>query len=238
MTEMYNGDMIPSPEALFADNPEQRCPCLLLLDTSRSMSRGEPGASAIEQLNEGLIKFREAIATDSVASRRVETAIVTFGDGVHNMMDFSPIEYFAPPELTAGGLTPLGRAIDCALETIENQKQLYKSNGISYYRPWVFLITDGEPTDDGWEAAVDRIHQAEDEKKLILFAVGVEPVNMTTLNKVAHPSRPAIKLKDQQNSFMELFKWLSSSMAAVSRSGETGGQVTLPPVCFGTVETS
>jgi hypothetical protein len=46
----------------FADNPEPRCPCLLLLDVSGSM-RGSP----INQLNEGLAQFRDELFADSLA---------------------------------------------------------------------------------------------------------------------------------------------------------------------------
>jgi hypothetical protein len=58
----------------FADNPEPRCPCLLLLDTSGSMA-GRP----IEQLNAGLSTLHSELNADSLASKRVDLAIVTFG---------------------------------------------------------------------------------------------------------------------------------------------------------------
>jgi hypothetical protein len=64
----------PFADAEFAENPEQRCPCVVLLDTSTSM-RGEP----IRQLNEGLLAFKEDLHNDAMAAKRVELAIVTFG---------------------------------------------------------------------------------------------------------------------------------------------------------------
>ena len=54
----------------FAENPEPRCPCVLLLDTSGSM-RGEP----IAALSEGLKAFKEDLTKDPLASRRVELAV-------------------------------------------------------------------------------------------------------------------------------------------------------------------
>lgn len=234
-------DFIPSADVLFAENPEQRCPCVLLLDTSGSMSRAPDGGgtSAIAQLSDGLDVFKQAIAADSVAAKRVELAVVAFADDVDILQDFNPVEYFRPPELVAAGRTAMGRAIRCALELIERRKETYKANGVSYYRPWVFLITDGEPTDLGWEEAVTAIHQAEDQRKLLFFVVGVEPARMEVLARVAHPERGPIKLKDQRNSFSELFKWLSSSMSAVSRSAEKGGQITMPsPAGWGEIATN
>lgn len=230
MHDDLRGDLIPSADVLFAENPEQRCPCVLLLDTSGSMAREANGVAAIDQLGEGLRLFKESIAADAVASKRVEAAVVTFGTDVVILQDFAPIEYFNPTRLTAEGMTPMGHAINCALELLDKRKEAYRENGVSYYRPWVFLITDGEPTDAGWEAAAANIHRAEDERKLVFFVVGVEPARMEVLNLVAHPSRPAVKLKDQKNSFAEMFTWLSKSMSAASRSAETGGQIELPPL--------
>ena len=57
----------------FAENPEARCPCVLLLDTSGSM-QGTP----IDALNEGLYALKEDLMKNSLASRRVEVAVVTF----------------------------------------------------------------------------------------------------------------------------------------------------------------
>ncbi len=54
----------------FADNPEPRCPCLLLLDTSGSMN-----GAAINELNAGLVAFKEELSADSLAMKRVEVAV-------------------------------------------------------------------------------------------------------------------------------------------------------------------
>jgi hypothetical protein len=67
-------EQIPFAAAEFAENPEPRCSCLLLLDTSGSMA-GEP----IAQLNQGIKVFNDEVRADRLASLRVEVAIVTFG---------------------------------------------------------------------------------------------------------------------------------------------------------------
>lgn len=73
-------DQVPFGAAEFADNPEPRCPCLLLLDTSGSM-RG----AAIAELNEGLITFKDELAADSLAMKRVELAVVYFRPGAGHL---------------------------------------------------------------------------------------------------------------------------------------------------------
>lgn len=193
--------------ASFADNPEPRCPCLLLLDTSGSM-QGE----AIHQLNEGIRFLKEDLMTDALASKRVEVGIVTFGP-VELKHDFTTVDMFMPSELQASGDTPMGAAIVRGLEVLRDRKSLYKSNGISYYRPWIFLLTDGAPTDDVSVAAA-QVREGEASKNFAFFAVGVEGADMTRLSQLS--VREPLKLKGLQ--FRSLFQWLSSSMRAVSQS--------------------
>ncbi len=206
--------------ASVAENPEQRCPCVLLLDVSGSMA-GAP----IAQLNTGLQDFRDSIQKNELASMRVEVAIVTFGGSVEVKQDFVTVDQFFPPNLSSGGGTPMGAAINTALDKLEERKKIYKSAGISYFRPWVFLITDGEPTDE-WHEAATRIQAMEDRKGVTFFVVGVDKARMSTLEQIAPKNRPPAKLNGLD--FSAMFLWLSSSLGKVSDS-KIGDQVALPP---------
>lgn len=191
----------------FADNPEPRCPCLLLLDTSGSMS-GAP----IAALNTGLVALKDDLATDTLAMKRVEVAVVSFGPvNINNTFHTAP--NFFPPNLTAGGDTPMGSAIKQGVELIRQRKEEYKANGISFYRPWIFLITDGGPTDE-WESAAAIVREGEAAKSFAFFAVGVENARMDVLAKIS--VREPLKLQGLK--FRELFQWLSNSMKSVSQS--------------------
>jgi uncharacterized protein YegL len=195
----------------FAENPEPRVPVVLLLDVSGSMN-GPP----IEQLNAGVLTFKDAVVADSLAAKRVEIAIVSFGgDQVQTVCDFTTVEGFHPPTLTCGGLTPMVAAIRQGIDMIEQRKSVYKTHAISYYRPWLFLITDGapNPTDD-WKSVALQVKQKEEAKAFMFFAVGVEGANFDILKQIA--VREPLKLKGLR--FQELFLWLSSSLSSVSRS--------------------
>ena len=200
----------PFNAAEFAENPEPRCPCLLLLDTSASM-HGEP----INQLNEGLLSFKDELMADSMAAKRVEVAVVSFGP-VLVESEFTTPDFFTPPRLRANGATPMGEAISWGLDMVDARKSVYRSQGISYYRPWIFLITDGSPTDP-WQDAASRVRTAERDRSLSFFAVGVQGADMAKLGKIA--TRTPLMLKGLQ--FHDLFSWLSNSMSSVSRSQPT-----------------
>ncbi len=113
------------------------------------------------------------------------------------------------------------------LDMLDARKATYKQAGVGYYRPWVFLITDGGPT-DYWQAAADRVRAGDspERKAFSFFAVGVEGADMGKLIQICSPNRPPIKLKGL--SFRELFTWLSSSLGGVARS-QPGQMVALPP---------
>lgn len=191
----------------FADNPEPRCPCVLLLDVSGSMS-GRP----LDELNAGLTVFKDELSADALAMKRVEIGIVTFGP-VKVETPFTSASTFYPPNLQSQGDTPMGAAITQALNMVEDRKRDYRANGISYYRPWVFLITDGAPT-DSWQNAASAIREGETSKKFAFFAIGVKGADMDKLRQIS--IRDPLSLEGLK--FRELFSWLSSSLRSVSRS--------------------
>ncbi len=203
---------------------QPHCATVLVLDTSGSMD-----GPAIEALNEGIAAFKDEVMKDELARVRVDLAIVTFGSAVNVHHEFSSVECFSADPLVAGGSTPMGGAIIKALDMVEDRTQQYKSQGVDYYRPWVFVLTDGAPTDmssgDSLFLEVqDRIHRGERDGKFMLFAVGVGEADFAFLTHLASPARPPLRLKASR--FKDMFQWLSRSQVRVSAAG-VGSQVAI-----------
>jgi uncharacterized protein YegL len=219
--------------AVKSDNRDPRVACALLLDTSSSMS-GDP----INSLNEGYRVFCEEIQEDPLARKRTEVTVVTFGGSARVAVPFQEGRDLSPVTFQATGGTPMGAALELGLDQLVARKQEYKEAGLEYYRPWLFVITDGAPTDGGTFAqAAQRVRSVEAQKGVTVFGVGVQGANMSVLAELSGVRQP-VELDGLK--FAELFKWLSASMSVVSQSSpgstdaeiaanEAGDQTALPP---------
>ena len=216
-------DLVQTPfvSAEFAENPEMRCPCILVVDCSYSMLEGD----AIGELNVGLVAFRDELERDEMAKKRVEVAVVSFGGKVDIVQDFTGVDTFYPPRLRASGNTPGGEALMTALRLVRERKALYKANAVPYFRPWIFFITDGRPTDE-WQTAATAVREGEATKAFSFFACAVRGADMATLSQIAPEHRPPVRLVETK--FTEMFRWLSSSLSAVSHSQGPDDKVMLP----------
>ena len=136
----------------YASNPNQRTPCVLVLDTSGSMENmTSSGRTRIQELNLGLRAFHASLQEDPAALTRVQVGIITIGgpsDDASVLMDWTDANMFEPFDLVADHTTPLGEGMRLALAMVEQSKQNLRNAGISYTRPWIMVITDGDPTDD------------------------------------------------------------------------------------------
>lgn len=221
-------------QAEFADNPEPRCPVVLLLDTSTSM-HGPP----IDEVNNGLKQLASELSGDRLASLRVEIAVIAFGGSVRAMdvrggggtvpfdaaQAFVAVDQFQPPTLKANGDTPMGEAMRRGLTLLRERKDIYKEQSVDYFRPWLFLLTDGQPNDSGWESAADQAKQEEDRKGVSIFAIGVSGADMSTLARFSN--RQPLPLRDTA--------WMSKSLTSVAQS-KPGDMIPLAPVGWATIQ--
>ena len=152
--------------AEFAENPEARCPIVLVLDTSMYM--GGPSATTLER---ALFKFRDSIREDPVTSLRADLAVVTFDDDFRVVQDFTNGRDFEPPGVRGYCFAYYAGAINLALDMIEARKRFYNDNGIAYYRGLVFFLAGGAPKDGSGalNAVSRRLHAAERNRSVAFF---------------------------------------------------------------------
>ena len=118
----------------------------------------------------------------------------------------------------------MGGAMNLALDSLRTRKDVYKQHSVNYTRPWLFLISDGAPTDSDWQAAAQRSRQEEDAKGVLVFPIGVAGADLGVLGQFSSKTPPQ-KLQGLQ--FAQFFKWLSVSQQRAS-TGQSGGTVQLP----------
>ena len=229
------------------NNPMARVPVCLCLDTSGSMGRivgGDVqstgrqefrdgklwnivtgGISAINELTDGVKAFYEELRSDEVAQYSAEVCVVTFGGKAPELlMDFSNIDRQPElPSLVADGDTPMGEAVNLALDCLEKRKQEYKDKGVDYFQPWLVLMTDGAPngSEEELNRAIERTAEMVEARKLTVFPIGIgDGADMETLARFS-PRRSPLRLKG--TNFKEFFQWLSQSVSRTSMSmpGET-----------------
>lgn len=225
------------------DNPTPRCPVVLLIDRSHSMNEVIAGAGAktgytyfkdgqecvevvggttrMDELNKGLYKFFQMIAKDEIAKYSVEVKIISFGDTVKHESDFVSflnITSYKPDTIIPGGETAMGAGLHNALQILQNRKSFYKSQGLSYYQPWLVLMTDGKPTDN-WQKSASEAKKLAEQNKLNFFGVGIgQKFDYDCLAQILPAKRPPLELNETK--FEEFFVWLSNSLGQVSRSLE------------------
>ena len=196
------------------NNPTARVPVCLCLDTSGSMD-GTP----INELNEGVKLFYDAIREDETALYSAEISIVTFGGEVLLIEDFANINRQpVAPVLGANGMTPMGEAVNLALDCLEKRKQEYKDKGVDYYQPWLVLMTDGAPNGSSSElsTAIQRTVELVNDRKLTVFPIGIgKDADMNVLQQFS-PTRSPLRLQGLK--FKEFFAWLSKSVSKTSQS--------------------
>ena len=176
----------------------------------------------MDELNKGLQDFYNEIADDVTTSQKLEVSLITFNHIVKTIQEPALVENFTMPTLTATGSTAMVNAVNEAIDKVEARKNWYKETGQTYYRPWIILMTDGEPDDDqDVDALAARIKKETEGKHFQFLPIGVEGANMTILDKIKGNIPP---MKLQGTKFSSFFKWLSASMGTIVEAKE-GEQV-------------
>lgn len=212
------------------ENPEEKCTCALVIDTSGSMS-GRP----INELNDAIQNFHEEIKQDTELSEKLEVSLITFDSVVETLVEPSLGNNFSMPTLDTGGSTKLVDGVREGIDKVEARKDWYKQTGQPHKRPWVILMTDGAPdSDQDIDGLSQEIEEGAKGKHFVFFPVGVQDANMDVLKQLSIDVTmedgekwevPPAKLQGLK--FKEFFEWLSNSLKGVAEA-DRGDKVDMP----------
>lgn len=196
---------------------EPHLPAVLVIDTSFSM------AGVKNQLRQAMIDFGKAIQDDERAVGTVETMIITFDSEARVIEPFGSAYDFAVPDFECSGMTAMHEAVDLSLEEIQARKKQYSDLNMNWYRPWIFMITDGKPNDED-TGAFERLLQSQKDKHCIFYPVALdESADKKLLGSLREDHKVLTASKDN---FAGVFKWMSNSVVSASNS-RTGEDVDL-----------
>jgi uncharacterized protein YegL len=149
------------------DEPGPVAPCMIVLDCSASM------AARIADLNGALARFIYEMQLDHIMRSRVALMIVGFGTDVRVVVPPTSVRnVHMIPRLTAGGPSPLGHAVELAVDTLDDLRRYVRSRDMQNYRPIMFVFSDGSPTDD-WRRGAERVRALARSGGLSVVCVGV-----------------------------------------------------------------
>ncbi|MCB9078363.1 MAG: VWA domain-containing protein [Anaerolineaceae bacterium] len=210
----------------FGGAESRRLPIYLLLDTSGSMA-GAP----IQAVNQGVNLLYNELMNDPSAIETVHIAVITFDSQAKMVMPLTELTQFNPPNLNAGGTTSLGAALHLLGSSLDRDIVSNSSNRKGDYKPLVFLMTDGMPTDN-WEHQADAIKNRTKQKVATIIALGCGGgVETSTLKRITEVVLMMDSVTPDQ--ITQFFKWVSQSVSTASVSAQAAGggeaQAQLPP---------
>ncbi|MDD6002767.1 MAG: VWA domain-containing protein [Bacteroidales bacterium] len=191
----------------------RRLPVYLLLDTSGSMY-GEP----IEAVRNGVQTLISSLRSDPYALETAFISIITFNSTAQQITPLTELAAFQQPNIDASGCTALGEALSLLARTTDNEIVKTTAERKGDWRPLVFIMTDGEPTDD----LNVGLNEFKSRKfGMVVACAAGQGANTNTLKQI---TENVVQLDTADSATIKaFFKWVSASISTGSKKIEEGG---------------
>ncbi len=145
----------------------------IVCDESGSM--GPNGG--IDAINQALPELHSTLAADPLVVDKSRLSIIAFSDTAEVILPLSRVTDVADmPGVAEQGMTNYGLAFSLLQRTIEHDVSSMKAQGFRVYRPCVFFMSDGEPSDQ-WEIDYQTLVNHQFRPHIVAFGVdGADPV--------------------------------------------------------------
>lgn len=186
-------------------------PVIVLADISGSMVQN----GKIDALNSALAEMIVSLADEDDNRSQIQMAIITFGiEGAKLLIPLQAVSNIKWENMVADGKTPMGAAIDMAIDIIEDKNKIPSRA----YRPTLVLVSDGLPTDD-WERSFNRLNTSERASKTFRFAMGIgDDADLLMLNKYINQSGPEVFKASDARQIRKFFKFVTMSVSVRTKS--------------------
>lgn len=200
-------------------------PVLLVLDVSGSMSVD----GKIDTLNKAVEEMIQEFTKQEDHQAEIHVGIVTFGGQTRIHQDIIPASDITWTPMGASGQTPFGAAIDATRELIENEEVIPSRA----YRPTVVVVTDGQPTDDGyWETALQNFLNSHRASKAFRYAMGIGDYDRSVLEKFLQGTEMPVFEASDSAKITKFFHFVTMSVSTRVMSKSPDSPDTLPDPRF------
>jgi len=187
----------------------RKLPVYLVLDTSGSMN-GEP----IRAVENGMQALVSALRQDPQALESAYLSVITFDSSAKQIVPLTDLTGFQMPALNASGTTELGAALALVANRAESEVSKSTSEKKGDWRPLVFLMTDGAPTDN-WKKGLADFKTFR--WGMVICCAAGNKADMNVLKEISPECVVQLDTADSK-SLAAFFKWVSASVSAGSKS--------------------
>jgi len=192
----------------------RRLPVYLLLDTSGSMS-GEP----IEAVKNGVQVMISSLRQNPQAIETAYLSVITFDSVAQQIIPLTDLASFQMVDIKATGVTALGDALKLVADRLNNEVQKTTTEKKGDWKPIVFIMTDGIPTDD-WQNGLNEFKKCK-----TAFTVACAAGSGADENLLKQITENVVRLDNADSaSISAFFKWVSSSISISSTKVEDSGK--------------
>jgi uncharacterized protein YegL len=183
----------------------------------------------IEAVKNGVQVLISTLRQDPYALETAYLSVITFDSTAQQLVPLTELATFQMPVIAATGTTMMGEALSLLAERIEVEVGKSTAETKGDWKPLVFMMTDGSPTDD-WKRGLDRLRKVR--TGLIVACAAGQRVDTSVLKEI---TEVVVQLDTaDSNTIKAFFKWVSASISAGSQKVDAGhkdvvGLNDLPP---------